>query len=103
MKYFTLIVTVLFITSCSPTLHYLGETYQPTIIVDTYYSPEDIKKDFKVIGQLENGGEIPFNIDRIRTAMIEEAQKRGADAILFLRSDSFDGRHKIEADLLRYE
>lgn len=103
MKYFTLIFAVFLITSCSPTLHYLGETYQPTVNIDTYYSPEDIEKEFKVIGQLENGGEIPHNLDKIRTAMIDEARKRGADAILFLNSSSHANHHKVEADLLRYE
>ena len=105
MKYLTTIFVLTLFISCSPRLHYLGDVHPATTEVDTYYSPDDIDIDFKVIGHLtgSNEDELFFgDLDGIKNAMIEEAMKRGANGILFLFADSYGENHSVKADLLLY-
>jgi len=104
MKYLSAIFVLTLYISCSPRLHYLGDVYPTTTEVDTYYSPDDIEVDFKVIGQLTGSNEEVYfgDLDGIKNAMIEEAMTRGANGILFLFADSYGERHSVKADLLLY-
>ena len=105
MRHLLLFILALSFSSCVPQLHFLGDSYPPTKHVDTYYAPEDITEDFKVIGQLtgtnEGYGSLK-SLDSVKNSMIEEAKKRGAHGILFLFSDSRGYEHMVKADLIRY-
>ena len=105
MKVLKLFTVVIILSSCSPRLHYLGETYAPTIDVEVYYSPDDIEKEFKVMGQLNgnNSNNSFVDLENIQEAMIDQAKQRGADAILFLYSDIYDEYKNVRADLLIYK
>ncbi len=85
IQFLTTITLIGFLlTACSPTIHYLGNDYQPTQNVDIYFDENDIEKEYRVIGTMKNEGEQWANdIDKIKTAMIEKAKAKGADAILF--------------------
>lgn len=105
MKNLCLLFVISFVVSCAPRLYYLGDEYPSTSKVDTYFSPEDIEVEFKVIGQL-TGRNVELgsqDLNVIKEAMVEEAKKRGANGILFLYADSFDNEHNVKADLLLYE
>lgn len=99
-----LLLNVLFLTvACTPSLNYLGDTLPPTDTVDVYYDEGDIKKDFRVIGQLSGDNvNTTVNLDDVKNGMIQEAKLRGANGIWFLYSDSFDNDHIIKSKLLRY-
>ncbi len=104
MKYLSAIFALTLFISCSPRLHYLGDVHPATTEIDTYYSPDDIEVDYRVIGQLTGSNEDVFfgDLDRIKNAMIEEAKARGANGILFLFADSYGDNHNVKADLLLY-
>lgn len=104
MKNFLLLCLLLSLAACSPRIHYLGDTYSPTTKVDVFYDEGDIKKDYKVIGQLsgENSLNTTIELDTVREKMIEKAREKGADAILFLFHDSYGENHNVQAKLLRY-
>ena len=105
MRYLSIILLVTLFYSCSPQLHFLGDSYPPTTEVDTYYSIDDVNDRYRVIGQLtgNNGSTAGFNsLDEIKNAMIEEAKKRGAHGIIFLFADSQGDYHNVKADLIRY-
>ncbi len=104
MKYLAILSITFLAAACSPRTHYLGDIYPPTDHVDVYYDENDIDRDFKVIGQLsgDNDGMEYIKLDKIKENMILEAQERGADAIWFLFSDSFDNTHVVKAKLVKY-
>lgn len=105
MKNLAILLVATLLISCSPNINYLGETYPETTHVDTYYDEGDIKKEFKVIGQLtgDNINSAGLGLDKIKDEMIIEAKLRGADGIWFLFSDSFDNDHVVKAKLLKYQ
>ena len=99
-----LVLLVVIINSCSPTINYLGDVYAPSDSIDTYYSPNDIDVEFKVMGQIQN--ELDYgstSLRRVQDKMIEEAMKVGADGILFLNFETVGVTHFVAADLLRYD
>ncbi|MDF1695849.1 MAG: hypothetical protein P1U56_08465 [Saprospiraceae bacterium] len=103
MKYLSLLVALILVTSCAPRMYYLGDDYPPTSSVDVYYDDGDISKEYRVIGQLTGNNESGLSsLDDIKESMIAEAKKRGADGILFLFADSFDDNHSVKASLLIY-
>jgi len=103
MKNLALLSIILLLSACSPTLNYLGDNYPPTNKVDVYYDEGDIKREFKVIGQL-TGDNVNTTVDLndVKDGMIEEAKMRGANGIWFLYSDSFDNDHIIKSKLILY-
>ena len=104
MRYLSLLITFSFLVSCAPRMYYLGDNYPPTVNVDVYYDDGDVEREYRVIGQLTGNNELgASSLDRIRDTMIEEARKRGADAILFLFADSFENNHSVKASLLKYQ
>lgn len=72
-------------TACTPTINYLGDSYDPTTEVDVYWDKEDIKKEYRVMGIAKNEG---YEMDMddpfvIKTEMVKKAKMYGADAVLF--------------------
>ncbi len=101
--YFTLLIA--FASCTTPNIDYLGNDYDSTEEVDVYFSPGDIDEFFTVMGQMNanNENEESLSLDDMEDAMICEAKEKGADAILFLDFETFDGFHYVKADLLIYE
>lgn len=105
MRYISIILLAILFYACSPQLNFLGDDYPPTTHVDTYYSPNDVSQEFKVMGQLSgtNSNSSGLNsLDDIKNSMIKEARKRGAHGIIFLFADSQGSYHDVKADLIRY-
>ncbi len=103
MKNLALLSLIFLLGACSPTLNYLGDNYPPTDHVDVYYDEGDIKREFKVIGQLSGDNiNTAVNLEDVKRGMIEEAKMRGANGIWFLFSDSIDNDHIIRSKLILY-
>ncbi len=117
MKNLFKLSTILFllsISSCSPRINYLGDTYSPTQEVDIFFDEQDIQKEYKVMGVMKNEAE-DFELDdaeSVKNAMVKKAKAVGADAILFIgfysekmTSDPTNFEHKkvYEAKLLKYQ
>ena len=66
--------------SCSPIVDYLGKSYEPTINVDMAFNKNDIKYPYEEMGMMQGKG---GKYSDIQNKMLEEARKRGADAIVF--------------------
>ena len=78
-----LFIWILLMTSCGPTIHYLGEEYQRTRSVEVYYDENRIDEPYTVIGRMTNDQDKDYEPDQIRERMIREAKKVGADALVF--------------------
>ena len=80
---------ILFAVGCKSVsfVDYIGNSYDPTTTVDVYLSKGDIEQEYTVIGHAL-GFALPLGIgadlsdDKIRKDLIEEAKRKGADAIV---------------------
>lgn len=79
-KFATAILLFFFFQSCSPIVDYLGKSYAPTVNVDMAFSRNDIKYPYEEMGMMQGKG---GKFSDIQNKMMLEAQKRGADAIVF--------------------
>ena len=79
--------TLLLFTGCVTT-EYMGREYAPTENVDVYFSMDDIDGDFEVMGELTGEAGEYDNFEHMEDEMIEEAKKKGADAIVFEDMDT---------------
>lgn len=75
-----LVVLVLFISACAR-VEYVGRSYNPTFQVDLYFSKDDIKKDYEVMGRAISHGP-DLDMEELQEALIKEARERGADGII---------------------
>lgn len=75
-----LVVLVLFISACAR-VEYVGRSYNPTFQVDLYFSKDDIKKDYEVMGRAISHG-TDLDMEKLQEALIKEARQRGADGII---------------------
>jgi len=81
----TLVISII-IVSCSPKIEFHGEEYPPTdsiiVLSEAYlYGDSIIEKDFDIIGYIDAFGSWKVSRAKMRSKLIEEAQKRGADAV----------------------
>ena len=75
-----ILVTLLAIACAS--VNYVGKSFDPTTSVDVYFSKEEIKKEYTVIGHAISSGTWGASNDKIKNKLLEEAKLKGADAIL---------------------
>ncbi|MFT2008158.1 hypothetical protein ACMA1I_05735 [Pontibacter sp. 13R65] len=64
-------------------IHYIGESYEATTTVETFYAVQDVVGHYKVIGHMTNDLILPYEVDDIKEKMQEKAKQVGADAIIF--------------------
>jgi hypothetical protein len=107
--YIILILT--FIIGCSAQVNYVGKEYDPTANVDIYYSKEEIKNEYEIIGHaVGSGGDFVSN-DKIQEGLISEAKSKGADAILITGVEKSNiptgggstNEKQIKASFLKYK
>lgn len=66
----------------------MGREYAPTENVDIYFSLDDIEGDFEVMGELTGESGEYDDFEHMEDEMIEEAKRKGADAIVFEDMDT---------------
>ena len=97
------------LVACGPTIHYLGDAYPTTTIVDVFYDEKDVKKEYTTIGQLTHDKILNYSSETIKQEMIAKAKEKGADGIIFsdfvtVRENEIDGdRLSVKARLIRYK
>jgi len=103
-----ILVTLLAIGCAS--VNYVGKSFDPTTSVDVYFSKEEIKMEYTVLGHAIGSGTIVSN-DKIQEKLIEEAKRKGADAILITGlgksnvtfGTSSTAEKQIKASFLKYK
>lgn len=90
--------------SCSPVIHYFGDTYPASSSVDVYYDAAQVKRDYKTIGRMTK--EL-VRSESDKRYMIELAKKKGADAIIFSDLHLEQGKKdsdqvSVKAELIKY-
>jgi hypothetical protein len=78
-----LVVLVLSLNACAPTVQYVGKSYTPTTNVDLYFDTHDVKKDYEVIGKIDGiAGVFGSDFSSIQEKIVEEAKQKGADGVI---------------------
>ena len=82
MKKSILALGVLVLTLACAQVNYVGQTYEPTKEVEIFFDDKLIEKEYTIIGQAIGTGSFGASNSKIQRKLIQEAKKRGADAIL---------------------
>ena len=80
-------VAVLFLLLGCATINYIGDSYAPTQHVDLYFSEDDIKKEYVVVGQIRATAqldELIYSSDKFTQAILKKAREHGADGVVIL-------------------
>lgn len=104
---YILVLTLLF-SSCTPTVYYLGDSFQRTDSVEIFYDEDDVKKDYRTIGQLTHDKVMQYSVEKLKTAFISKAKAVGANGIIFIdtvvkrENPNTGDRLEIKAKLIKY-
>ena len=101
-KYIFIIISAcLLLSACGQPITYIGDSFKPTASVDVFYSPRDIKRDYKVIGHIKSQY---YAQNSAKRKLIKFAKNAGADAIVFLNTDTTKANksNRVQADLVKY-
>ena len=74
------------IAGCTTT-DYLGRTYPPTQHVDVFFSPQDVKRPYEVMGEIRAEGDDVVSFESMQQKLVQEAMQKGADAMLIEKLD----------------
>jgi len=64
---------------------YVGTSYAPTEAVDVFYSPDDVRRPYTVMGQATAEVDVlPFvsSGQELQAKLLEEARRRGANGVI---------------------
>lgn len=64
---------------------YVGTSFAPTESVDVFYSPDDVRRPYKVMGEVSAEVDVlPFvsSGQELQGKLLEEAKKRGANGVV---------------------
>ena len=78
---FIVISNMIILFSCAKS-NYIGKTYPPTTNVELFMDEKEITREFELMGHIVLDGDAFVSTDKLQAKMIEEAKKRGADAVL---------------------
>jgi hypothetical protein len=69
------------------TTDYLGKTYPPTQHVDVFFSSQDVKRAYEVMGEIRAEADDIVSYESMQNKLVQEAMQKGADAILIEKLD----------------
>lgn len=77
-----LLLLIFVISSCSPSIQYMGRSYPPTSNVDIYFNAADVKKSYEVMGKVDGKAWPLSDYSKIQESIVAEAKKKGADGVI---------------------
>ncbi len=75
-----IILVTLMAAGCA-SVNYVGKSFDPTTSVAVYFDESEIDREYVVMGQAIGSG-VWRSYDTVQEKLIEEAKRKGADAIL---------------------
>jgi hypothetical protein len=63
------------------TTDYFGKTYPPTQGVDVFFSPQDVRRAYEVMGEIRAQADELMGLQAMQRQLMNEAMQKGADAI----------------------
>lgn len=84
------IVSMIAILSISCTkIDYVGKSYSPTANVDIYFSLDDVKGAYEVMGHLTATAGTFVSSEKMQEEILKKAREKGADAVVILGLDHY--------------
>ncbi|SEL40652.1 hypothetical protein [Parapedobacter koreensis] len=77
------LILALALNACAST-SYVGDRYAPSEHVDVYYSVNDVKREYKVIGHLSEKSTGVNADERAKQQIIGKGKEVGADGVIIL-------------------
>jgi len=93
---FAILALCILLSACSLPPTYMGDKLPPTHKVDIYYSANEVKRDYKIIGHLSSHVYIKSAIEH---NMVLFAKKEGGDGVIIMPA----ANNRIEAEVLKYK
>ena len=81
-------LAVLLTVSCTK-IDYIGKSYSPTIEVDIYFSLDDVKGAYEVMGHLTASAGTFVSSEKMQEEILKKAREKGADAVVILGLDHY--------------
>jgi hypothetical protein len=78
---FVLFALCALFAACTTT-DYFGKTYPPTQRVDVFFSPQDVRRPYEVMGEIHAQADELVSLQAMQRQLRNEAMQKGADAIL---------------------
>jgi hypothetical protein len=63
---------------------YMGRSYAPTTHVDVFFSLEEVKRPYEVMGTASARADDGMGMQKIQDELVKDAMKRGADALVIM-------------------
>lgn len=82
IKIYFALLPVLGFASCSPSLHYIGNSYTPTKNIDVFVDEAAIAKKYTVVGKGYARNGTWSTLENIQPKAIAKAKQKGVDAVL---------------------
>jgi len=77
-----LVLTTSFLAGCVST-DYAGNSYAPTEQVDVYFSPDEVDREYTVMGKARSAADESVQFKTIEADMVKTAMANGADGLIF--------------------
>jgi hypothetical protein len=81
-KLYSYVPTIFLFCSCSTTLNYLGNNYDPTQKVDVFVDESAVKRSYDIVGKGYVKSTMFTKPEHVQFKAIQTAKKKGADAVL---------------------
>ena len=76
-----LAVLILFVAACAK-IDYIGQSYPPTTRVDLYFSEDDVREDYQVMGHVVAQAPEGISTENLQKQLEAKAREKGADGIV---------------------
>jgi hypothetical protein len=77
-----LCISILLATVSCTKIDYVGEEFPPTERVEQFFSPNDVTREYKVMGYIVASAPDMVSAEKMHKKLVEKAQKVGADGII---------------------
>jgi hypothetical protein len=78
-----ILLSALLTVSCTK-IDYVGKSYTPTTDVDIFFSMDDLKGEYEVMGHLTATAGDFVSTEKMQEDILEKAREKGADAVVIL-------------------
>ena len=75
------VVLLLFVAACAK-IDYIGKSYSPTAHVDLYFSEDDVREDYEVMGHVVAQAPEGISTENLQKQLEAKAREKGADGIV---------------------
>jgi hypothetical protein len=70
-------------------IDYVGKQFSPTVDVDIYFSLDDVKRDYEVMGHVTATANDMVSAEKMQEEILKKAREKGADAVVILGLDRY--------------